>query len=259
MSNDVSVLDNNAQSFIRAEVDCQITTAKSYPRVVKKCIEEAKAMATLDKDIADSCIFALPVGGNVLKGPSVRLAEIMAYAWGNIQCATRIVEKDANAVVVEAVAWDLEKNVKITVPVRRQIQKSRSGQASDFMINNAVNAAISIALRNAIFRVVPKNIVNMIYEEAKKVAIGDITSLSETRDKALIWFNRAGIQTAKILNYLAINSIDEITQEHIEIFIGTSNALKDKVITPEQAFNVEGEKPTNQSLEDLNNKVLGDA
>lgn len=260
METNLTVLDNSSVGFARAEVDCQVATAKHYPRNVAKCLRDAKEIIGSDIEIAKSCIYALPIGQNIQKGASVRLAEIMAYAWGNIRCESRILENDGNAVVVASTAWDLEKETIFTMPVRRQIQKSKYAKSNDkpndFLVNNAINAAISIAMRNAIYRVIPKSIVNMAYQYATQVAIGDVKSIYETASKAISWFNKAGIPTARILSYFEINSVDDIASDHIETMIGLKNSLVDKAVTIEQIF-VHG-VDNDERLENLNNSILGD-
>src|SRR6185436_14130544 len=67
----------------RGEIDMQISTAKKWPRSIKKFKETAAEMATLDEDTAAACIYALPRDGKTIEGPSARLAEIILSAWGN--------------------------------------------------------------------------------------------------------------------------------------------------------------------------------
>src|ERR1700754_457466 len=66
-----------------AEIDQQIATAKKYPRSLTKFVEQTKGLVAMDESIAESCIYALPRGGKMIKGPSARFAEIIASQWGN--------------------------------------------------------------------------------------------------------------------------------------------------------------------------------
>src|SRR6185503_20995123 len=86
---------NGALSAVdKASIDMQIATAKQYPRVVSDCIKEALTLATMDEDTAGSMFYALPRGGKKIEGPSARLAEIMAYSWGNLRVDADIVAED---------------------------------------------------------------------------------------------------------------------------------------------------------------------
>ena len=50
-------------------------------------------MATIDAEVAGSCFYKLSRGGKTIEGPSVRLAEIVASAWGNLKFGARIIDE----------------------------------------------------------------------------------------------------------------------------------------------------------------------
>jgi len=111
----------------RAETDIQIMTAKKYPRNIKKFRQDAMSMATQDAETAASCFYKLKRGHGedtkIIEGPSVRLAEIVANAWGNMRYGARIVNEGEKEVTAQGVAHDLEKNVASTIEVARRITK----------------------------------------------------------------------------------------------------------------------------------------
>ena len=192
MSHDI-IVDNGA--IARAELDMQITTAKAYPRKTSDCIKMAEDLATMDEDTAESCIYYLPrkdkEGKRVdIKGPSIRLAEIMASSWGNLHAATRIVENDGKFITAEGVAWDLEKNLRISSQVKRNITTSKGQTFSADMQAVTGNAASSIALRNSIFRVIPRSIIDKIYDSAVKKAVGDQKTLASRLKKTFEKFEK---------------------------------------------------------------------
>lgn len=243
----------------RAEIDCQIATAKQYPRNIRQAYEEALTMVTLDQETAESCMYCLPRGNKPIKGASVRLAEIVAYAWGNLHAATRVTGNDGRFVTSEAVAWDLEKNIKITVEKKRSI-RDKSGKAYNTdMQTVTANAAASIALRDAIFKIIPKNIINKLYDEAVKCALGDVKSLAQRRDRVLSYFQKLGISLDRILAALSVDKIESMTMEHIEIIIGTANAVKEGSISVENAFpdpNDDMNMP--QSAQEINSLIFNE-
>lgn len=163
--------------FAKAELDIQVSTAKAYPRNVKTFVENCIEMATFDQDTAESCIYCLVRGKGIdrteIKGPSIRLAEIAASCWGNIYAATRIVENDGRFVTAQGVAWDLQINNKMSADVKRKITTKEGRTYSEDMQVVTGNAACSIALRNAILKVVPRAYVNRVYDAAVKYAVGD--------------------------------------------------------------------------------------
>ena len=128
------------------DVDIQIATARQYPRNITAFKRQAMDMATLDDETAASCFYCLPRGGKKIMGPSARLAEIVASAWGNMRAQSKVVEVNDKEVVAEGACWDLEKNVLISVQVRRRITDSKGIRFNDDMIVVTGNAASSIAL-----------------------------------------------------------------------------------------------------------------
>ena len=61
-----------------AQIDSQVSTAKKYPRNLRKLTDNAIAIVTIDKDTAASCNYAVPRGGKSITGPTVHLAKILA-------------------------------------------------------------------------------------------------------------------------------------------------------------------------------------
>lgn len=210
------------------EVDVQITTAKRYPRSVKRFLDEAQTMATIDDSTAASMAYALPRSGKTIEGPSVRLAEIMAGAWGNLRAETRILETDAKHITAEAMCWDLEKNVAIRTQVKRRITDKYGKRYNDDMIVVTGNAASAIAFRNAVFKIIPGSYVSKILAAARKVAIGDAKNLSITRDEAFAWFKRFGITDERILATLGKPSIEDVDIDDVHKLRGFSTAIRDE-------------------------------
>ena len=247
---------------VRQELDTQISTAKAYPRSIAEFAKEAIAMVTIDQDTAESCIYALPrksANGSqsFLKGPSIRLAEIVASSWGNLHAATRIVENNGKTVKVEGVAWDLEKNLKIIKEVQRSITNKEGRPFSQDMQIVTANAASSIALRNAILSVVPKALVNKVYEAAVNFAIGDQTQLSKKIQALFDRFQKMGIGKEKILAYFQRKDASEVTVEDVEEMIGIGTSIKEKNVSIDDAFDLE-KKNNNEQTSALNDKLSGE-
>jgi hypothetical protein len=249
--------------LVRAELDIQITTAKAYPRNPNEFINLATQLATQDEETAQACFYCLPPRkdsyGRVteIKGPSIRLAEIAAACWGNLHAGSRIVENDGQSITAEGIAWDLERNVKISSQVKRSITKSNGVRYSHDMQTLTGNAASSIALRNAIFKVIPKALIYRVYEKAKQFAVGDQKDLSIKRNAIFDRFMQWNIDTKQILRFFQKNSIDEFTQMDLEKLIGIGTAIKENHIEPEQAFSLEEEESiTSPNIEERINTLL---
>ena len=220
----------------RAETDVAISTAKAFPRSVARFRQDAMTMATIDAEVAASCFYRLSRGGKTIEGPSVRLAEIVASAWGNLKFGARIVSEDDRYVVAQGVAHDLEKNVQNTVEVRRRITNKDGMKYSDDMIAVTCNAACSIALRNAIFKTIPFTYAKTIFEQAKKTAIGDVKTVGLRRQQMVEAFGKMGVTLEMVLTLVGKVSIEDVGLGEIETLVGVFTAIKEGDTTIEEQF-----------------------
>ena len=220
----------------KSEIDMQIATAHKYPRSITQFRTDVMDMVTMDEGIAAECIYALPRGGKVIEGPSARLAEIVISAWGNSRAGTRIVDDRGNFIVAQAVFHDLQKNVAITYEVQRRITTKQGVRFNDDMITTTANAACSIALRNAVFKGVPKAYWSAMYEAARKTVAGDVKTLPTRRASAFERFAIYGVTKEVILEFFGFKGEEDIGSEQLLILQGMFTAIKDGDLTPEGAF-----------------------
>lgn len=241
---DVSIVKPDAaalESITKSEVAMQLDAAHRWPRSIARFLEDATALATMNKATAQSCMYTLPVrkgGIEPITGPSVRLAEMCATSWGNLHTGARIIDESRATVTAQALAWDLEKNLRLSIEVKRGILTSDGRRYGEDMIRVTSMAAISIALRNAIFRIIPRALIDHVYEASKIVATGqaDNTFVKE-RDAVMNWFvNRKGVEPARIFARLGIANIAEMTPDHLAALIGWGSAIKNNEATPEEIF-----------------------
>lgn len=233
--------------LVRAELDMQISTAKAYPRKQKEFFKTVTELATQSKEIAQSCFYRKSRRsreGKIIEieGPSIRLAEIAAYVWGNLHAGKRVVKNDGQFITAEGIAWDLEKNVQITSHIQRSIIASNGARYNSDMQTCTGNAAASIALRNAIFIVIPKALIDPIWEKAKQFALSGKKDLQIRLRKTLDHFNKHSIDTKRILNFFQKRSLEELEVNDIAEIFSTANAIKEKLIEVDQAFLLEDEK-----------------
>lgn len=225
-----------------SEIDCQIATAKRYPRSLKRFLYEAREMVTLTEEIASQCIYSLPRGGKPIEGPSARFAEVVASAWGNCRAGARVVGEDDRFVTAQGVFIDLQRNVAITYEVKRRITDKHGNKYADDMVGVTSNAACSIALRNAILKGVPKAFWGELYDDARRTAIGDVKTLGSRRTSMLQHFGKMGVQPEQIFRMLEIEGEAEINLDHLARLKGMATALKEGDSTIEQMFGEEQPK-----------------
>lgn len=238
------------------DIDIQISTAHRYPRSLSIFRRDALAMATANEETAASCFYSLPRGGKNIDGPSIRLAEIAASSWGNLRFGSRIIREEDKFIVAQGMAHDLQKNIAITIEVRRRITDSKGRRYNDDMVGIAGMAAQSIALRNAIFKVIPKTYIDQIYLEAKKCAIGDATTLAQRRQKCMDYFMKLGVSQEQVIAMLELKGIEDVGLTELEKLIGISSAIKNGESTIDEIFPPKDLNPKRVSQETEKKEIV---
>lgn len=229
------------QAINRAEVDIQIATAKQYPRDINASLNKIATYAMMDKETAEDCFYVLrrqDANGNssVIEGLSVRMAEIIAGAWGNLRVQTRIIGNDGRMITAQAICHDLETNFAVSKEVKRRITiKSGKTYSEDMQVVTG-NAAASIAFRNAVLAVIPKAITKRVINEVKQVALGQAIDVETARKNCLANFAKAGVNESMICQYLGIKSIAEIDKERLFELRATWNAIREGTTTVQETF-----------------------
>lgn len=93
-----------------AEAQGKMVIAKQFPRNEAKAhqqvIEACRSLA-----FAETASFSYKRGGSNVSGPTIRLAELLARCWGNIEFGIRELSQRVGETEMEAWAWDVENNV----------------------------------------------------------------------------------------------------------------------------------------------------
>lgn len=232
-------------AITKAEIDQAIIAAHARPRSVSVFRKECRDLVCLDEETADECIYALPRREKndkgqwetkFIEGPSARMGEIVAYSWRNNRSGARVTDEGRDFITAQGVYQDLERNVYITYEVRRRITNREGRRFNADMIQVTGNAACSIALRNAVFKGVPKAFWAPIYEEAQRVCNGDARTLVSRRTEALQALQKLNVTHEMVCAALGLAGVQDITVDHIATLRGLHNAVRDGEMTIENAF-----------------------
>ena len=228
------------QAINRSEVDMQISTAKAYPRDVQAAIKRIEDLASLDRETAEDCFYVLrrngATGQTTIEGLSVRMAEIIAGAWGNLRVQARIIGNDGKTITAQAVCHDLETNFAVSVEVKRRITDKNGKTYSEDLQVVTGNAACAIAFRNAVLKVVPKAITKKAINNIKQVALGKALDVETSRQNCIANFAKIGVTTEMLCQYLDIKSAEEIGKEQIFELRATWNAIKEGTTSVQETF-----------------------
>jgi len=224
----LQVQQSQTVALAAAVLDKRILTAKQFPRSVSMFKREAKDLLSEDIETARSAEYSKPVGGDKVRGPSVRLAEIACLCWKNIEVNIEEPIVGDASVTVQAYAWDLERNIRMPGLATMSILTKHGKRYAQHMIETTVVACASKARRNAILAVIPRAYVNDLLETARDVAAKNLPPLEETREKMLSHFARSyRVTPEQIFDYLAVKGAADITHDHVAELRSVVEALSE--------------------------------
>jgi hypothetical protein len=232
--------------MMAAMTDQRVNTAKAHPRSVAAFKRDALQLITEDVETAKSAEYAKPVGKGVVRGPSIRLVEIAANCWGNLEIDFGEPVVGDKSVTVTAYAYDLEKNIRQPGIASTSILYKDGGRYPQHMIETIVNATASKARRNAILAVIPRAYINTLLEAAKKVAAGTQEPFDKRRQKTLAAFaTTLKVTPEQVFAFLEITGEADLTEEHLDTLRPIFSGIRDGEAKVEEFFATASESKLN--------------
>jgi hypothetical protein len=225
----------------RSELDTQMVAARRYPRSIALFRQNVTAMIRQDVETAEACYYVLSrrkADGTLatIDGPSIRLAELVMSAWGNMRSGGRILAVTETEVVGQGFACDLQTNTSTVREFKRRIVRTDGRRFSDDMVTVTGNAAVAIAERNAIFRVIPRAMIDPLVAVAKKVVAGSLKTLAESRKHALRECAALKVSSARVCALFGKAGPDDLTVEDLVDLRGILTAIAEGAQTVDDAF-----------------------
>jgi len=231
----------------KVNIDAMVSTARAYPRNIQRAKKNAVDIVSMDEATAQTCTYSVPRGGRAITGPSVHLAKILAQQWGNLRIEAKVVDISATHITSEAVCFDLESNFALKTQVKRSIVAKNGRRFPEDMITVTGNAANSIALRNAILAVIPRPVVDAVYNAAIQTLTGDVSDEKKLRKRARTIVDKMmgtyAITEEQVLSAIGKASVDFITADDLAVLIGIGTSIKEGDTTIEQAFSNKSNEP----------------
>jgi len=223
-----------------AEVQAQYVIAKKFPR------NEHQAYV----NIVDSCkrpllaeqsCYAYPRGGQMVTGPSIRLAEVLAQKWGNCRVGIEILSQNREVTEARAYANDLENNYMVdscfTVKHQRTTKKGVQKLTDERDVRELVANIGSRHLRGCILRVIPGDVVEAAIEQCKKTMNSSDVPLKEQVNKMVVAFDELGVKVEHLEKRLGHN-LDATIQPEITTLKTIYKSIKDGMSTREDFFDI---------------------
>ena len=184
-----------------AEVQAAMMIARMNPRdpiVAMDRILNACTRPTL----ADAAVYNYSKGGSDVSGPSIRLAEAMAQAWGNMQFGIKELEQSGGVSAVQAYAWDLESGTKreitFQVPHIRHTRKGAFKLEDPREIYELVANQGSRRLRACILAVIPGDVTEAAVAQCETTMRAKADTSPEAMQKMVAAFEAYGVTKEQI-------------------------------------------------------------
>lgn len=242
-----------------SEIQAKLVIAKRFPR--DQTVSYHNIMEACKRpSLAEVSIYSYPRGGTAVTGPSIRMAEMLAQNWGNMEFGIREVERNNGESTMEAFAWDLETNVCKTVQFQvehaRTVKKQGGGHIKKTLddprdVYEMVANQGARRLRSCILNVIPGDITESALEACKKTLTGaNREPLQDRLRKMVSAFSEQGVTLDMITEHLG-HELDRVTESQFVTLRGIYSALKDGQAKREDFFNVNaGSKSDDQSNDD---------
>jgi hypothetical protein len=234
------------QERAMAEVQGAIVLAKRFPRDQMDAIEKIK-VACQRPGLADQALYSYARGGTDITGATIRLAEEIARNWGNLQYGIRELEQREGESTVEAFAWDMETNVRVTrqfqVKHVRYANKRTSELVDPRDIYELTANMGARRLRACILENIPGDVVDGAVEQCEATLKAD-ADLSATALKGMVEkFALQKVSQAQIEKRIQ-RRLDAITAAQVISLRKIFNSIKDGMSKPEDWFPPIEEAPT---------------
>lgn len=166
-----SALTSTDQARAIAEVQAALVIAQSCRR--DELVSRDRILRACQRtSLANSAIYSYPRGGQKVSGPSIRLAEVAARSWGNINYGFREINRRVGESEIEAYAWDLETNTKAVrqFAVRHARDKGSASVSvtQERDIYEVIANQAQRRVRSCILEIIPGDIIEEAIEQCER-------------------------------------------------------------------------------------------
>jgi len=244
------------------EVESAIISAKKFPRdesiAYKRIINSCKR-----KGIADSAMYSYPRGKKLVTGASIRLAEVLAQNYGNIQSGVREIAKMEDSTLVEAYCWDVETNFRdskiFEVKHFRDTKQGKKKLTDDRDIYEMIANMGARRKRACILAVIPADIVEDAIKQCDKTMAGNSREpLADRVRKMVLAFDDLGV-SKPMLELRLRHTTEEINQDELIELTKIFRTIKDGVAKRQDFFEFAKEEIKSDNANSLNNIINSNA
>ncbi len=227
-----------AASREMAEVQAAVVMARRFPRDEMRAIEKIRN-ACSRPTLAESAVYQYSRGGSDVSGPSIRLAEAIAAAWGNLQFGVREVEQRNGESTCEAFAWDVESNTRVVKSFK--VSHIRHTKKGDVLLTDPRDIYEMVAnqgarrVRACILGIIPGDVVEDAVRQCETTLNAKADTTPEGLKKVADAFAAYGV-TVKQIEARIQRRWDSITAAQVVGLRKIIVSLRDGMSKPEDWF-----------------------
>lgn len=269
MARQTSQVGEYQESKQLSEIKGKMFLARQFPRDPERSLQ-AVLMECQRPKLAEAAQYEYQKGDNVVTGPSIRLVEVLARHWGNIDSGVAEIDTHSDHTVVKAYAWDLENNVSdektFAVQHVRTTKRGSYKLTDERDIYEMVANKAARRKRSCLLAVMPGWYVEAALDACSETLRNSVTNgktIEEVREAVVTAFAEFGVSPDNIAAKLS-RPIDKLDPNDIVKLRHLYAAIKDGFVKAQDAFDLSAPTPEDlpseeeeNALEALNRELTG--
>lgn len=237
--------DAIAVSQSQAAVQGAVVMAKQFPR--NELEASARILRACQRpSLAAEALYAYPKGGQTVSGPSIRLAEVAAQQWGNMDFGMVELSQQGGTSQVMAYAWDLETNVRsqkvFVVSHSMQTRKGTKILRDPREIYEHVANQGSRRVRACIMAIIPKDVMDSAVNQVQLTLADNMEAPKDEIEKMVKAFEAEFDVTEDQIRARLGKNLDAITAAEVLRFRSIYASLRDGMSSVEDWFDPAAKK-----------------
>ena len=234
------------------EVYMMMLAARNFPRDRVRAID-AMLVECMEVDLAKDATYLYKRGGQDITGPSIRLAEVLAQKWGNIEFGFREVSRTQGSSSMMSFALDLETNSRVTRTIEvphirishdKQGNMVRTDLDNPRDIKEATANQAQRGVRECILGLIPRYIVDKALAQCRKTLHDNVEVTTETIQKIIEEYAKIGVTAQQLEGFIG-RHMDAITPSQYLKLRDIYRSIMEGVAEVEQWFAPAPEQETN--------------
>lgn len=233
-----------------SEIKGKMFLARQFPRDPEWSLQSAMKECQR-KELAEAAQYEFPKGDSVVKGPSIRLVEVLARHWGNITSGVDEIESKDGETTIKSYAWDLETNVSdsktFTVKHERSVGKGDNRKIKKLTDERDIYEMVANKgarrKRACLLSVLPGWYVDAAVtacEETLRKSLTEGKSMEEVISSIVSAFSEFDISPAQIEDKLG-KPVESLSKNDVVKLRHLYSAIKDGFVKPGDAFGLPSE------------------